>query len=353
MPQDPPNSVQVEATEGCNLRCGFCGIRGIRQAGGRGDLSGPYRYMHPTTAELIAKDIKSAGWNPRIEFAMHGEPTMNPHLPELVALFRHHLPHVPIMITTNGIPLLEGPVIGLGGGVPRPGTWRSRVADLFDAGASTVAVDDYKPHRCRTALLTTVIPGVAVHQYPAGGPAANPHRRPARQEKRLILVQAIDEAELGNHSHLSNHAGAAGPPDPTVQERCALPFREISVRWDGNVALCCNDWRGQYKIGAVTQFELAGLWQSAEFQAARRRLYAGRRDMAPCHGCTHRTYRNGLLPDRMGRRTMQVPAEEDDAIIAGALAGPPYTVPVPRKWELPIVEVKQGDQHPGAQPHQP
>lgn len=338
MTQDPPNSVQVEATEGCNLRCGFCGIRGIRTAGGRDHLSGPYRYMAPTTAVLIAKDIKAAGWNPRIEFAMHGEPTMNPRLPELVQAFRHYLPQVPIMVTTNGVPLLTGPAVGLGGGVPAPGTWRSRVADLFDAGASTIAVDDYKPYRCRDAVLGTVLPGVAVHRYPQDGPVANPHRRPARQEKRLILVEAIDEAELGNHSHLSNHAGAAAPPDPGFQERCALPFREISVRWDGNVALCCNDWRGVYKVGAVTQYNLAGLWQSAEFQAARRRLYAGRRDFAPCQGCTHRTYRNGLLPDRMGRKTLPPPQPEDSTIIANALAGEPYTAPVKRKWELPVVE---------------
>lgn len=326
MKQDPPNSVQVEATEGCNLRCGFCGIRGIREAGTRDDLSGPYRFMRPRTAVLIANDIKAAGWNPRIEFAMHGEPTMNPKLPELVRIFRQYLPQVPIMVTTNGIPMLDG--------------WRSRVADLFDAGASTVAVDDYKPYRCREALLGTVLPGVQVLRYPEGGPAANPHRRPKAREKRLILVQAIDEADLGNHSHLSNHAGAAAPPDHTVQERCALPFREISVRWDGNVALCCNDWRGQYKIGAVQSVTLKDMWQSEPFQAARRRLYAGRRDVAPCAGCTHRTYRNGLLPDRMGRREMEPPRAGDDEIIAEALAGEPYAVPVLRKWELPIVEVR-------------
>lgn len=324
--QDPPNSVQVEATEGCNLRCGFCGIRGIREAGDRDNLSGPYRFMNPGTAVLIAKDIAHAGWNPRVEFAMHGEPTMNPHLPELITVFRHYVPRCPILITTNGIPLLDG--------------WRSRVADLFDAGASTVAVDDYRPHRARAAVLGTDLPGVTVHQYPAEGPAANPHRRPRPGERRLILVQDISQAETGNHSHLSNHAGAAGAPDMSrAGERCALPFREISVRWDGAVALCCNDWRGVYKIGTAQRERLGALWQSETFMAARRRLYAGRRDMAPCLGCNHRTYRNGLLPDRNGREAMPEPRPEDDATIAAALDGEPFTAPVRRSWELPIVEV--------------
>lgn len=325
--QDPPFAVQVEATEGCNLRCGFCGIRGIREAGDRDNLSGPYRYMQPTTALCIAKDIKAAGWNPRIEFAMHGEPTKNPHLPELVQIFRYYLPNVPIMITTNGIPLLAD--------------WDKRVQHLFEAGASTIAVDDYKPYRCRNAVLGTMLPGVAVYRYPQDGSAASPHRRPKKREKRLILVQAIDEAELGNHSHLSNHAGAAAPLDPSVQERCALPFRELSIRWDGNIALCCNDWRGEYKIGSVLRSSLRTLWQSEAFNAARRALYQGERGMRPCHGCTHRTYRNGLLPDKYGKQTMDPPHPNDGAIIAECLAGQPYATPVRRKWELPIVEVKQ------------
>lgn len=325
--QDPPNSVQVEATEGCNLRCSFCGIRGIREAGDRDNLSSPYRYMQPGTALCIAKDIKRAGWNPRIEFAMHGEPTMNRNLPELVQIFRYYLPYVPIMVTTNGIPLLAD--------------WNKKISQLFEAGASTIAVDDYKPHRCREAVANTMLPGVAVYHYPQDGPPANPHRRPKRAEKRLILVQAIDEADHGNHSHLSNHAGAAAPPDPTFQERCALPFREISVRWDGSVALCCNDWRGEYKIGSVTRSYLATLWQSEAFNAARRALYQGERGFRPCHGCTHRTYRNGLLPDKLGKQEMDPPHPGDGEIIAACLAGEPFTAPVRRKWELPIVEVKQ------------
>jgi len=47
--QDPPNSIQIELTEGCNLACSFCGIQAIRdnKAHGplniRGKASAPYR----------------------------------------------------------------------------------------------------------------------------------------------------------------------------------------------------------------------------------------------------------------------------------------------------------------------
>lgn len=324
--QHPPFCIQVEAVEGCNLRCAFCGIRGIREAGARADLSGPYKYMRLDTAVSVARQARDLGWNPRIEFAMHGEPTMHPRLPELVAAFRRHLPASPIMITTNGIPLLEG--------------WRPRVSALFEHGADIVAVDDYKPHRCREAVLNTVIPGVDVYRYPEGGPVANPHRRPKLNERRLILIKDIDVAEEGNHSHLSNHAGAAAPPDASkATERCALPFRELSVRWDGNVALCCNDWRGVFKLGNVEKDGLDRIWQHPAMDAARRKLLHGQRDFGVCDGCTHRTYRNGLLPDAKGRQALPAPTGRDEKLILDACSGPSLSAPVLRRWELPL-EVK-------------
>lgn len=325
--QHSPFCIQMEPVEGCNLRCAFCGIRGIRESGDRDNLSGPYKYMRLETAYSVARQIRDLGWNPRIEFAMHGEPTMHPQLAAMVGVFRDNLPTNPIMVTTNGIPLLKD--------------WTKKVKALFDAGATVVAVDDYKPHVARTAVLNTYIPGVGVHLYPEGGTQANPHRRPHVNEKRLILIEDIAAADEGNHSHLSNHAGAAGPPSGSrAKERCALPFRELSVRWDGNVALCCNDWRGTFKLGNVEAEGLERIWRHPAMEAARRKLLAGQRDFGVCKGCTHRTYRNGLLPDHKGQETLPAPTAEDEKIIRSACAGPTYTTPVLRKWELPIVEVK-------------
>jgi radical SAM protein with 4Fe4S-binding SPASM domain len=327
-PQDPPNCIQVEPTEGCNLRCGFCAIRGIREAtGDRDDLSGPYRFMGLETAATVGRQAARAGWRPRIELAMHGEPTMHPRLPELVALLRGHLPRSPILLTTNALPLLD--------------QWEHNIKELFAAGCSTIAVDDYRPHRARQHVLRTNLPGITVHRYPEGGPPGNPHRRPKAGERRLILIKDISEARDGNHSHLSNQGGLAAPPAPDRNhERCALPFREIAVRWDGSVALCCNDWRGIFKIGNVHETPLSELWLHPALQAARRHLYAHRRDFRPCQGCTHRSYRNGLLPDKLGKQTLPPPDAADDQAIADALTGAPFTAAVPRRWELPISEAR-------------
>lgn len=58
------------------------------------------------------------------------------------------------------------------------------------------------------------------------------------------------------------------------------------------------------------------------------------RDFSPCRGSTHRTYRNGLLPDRMGRDELEPPRAGDDALLAKAVSGPTFTLPIRRRWEL-------------------
>jgi MoaA/NifB/PqqE/SkfB family radical SAM enzyme len=108
----------------------------------------------------------------------------------------------------------------------------------------------------------------------------------------------------------------------------------MSIRWDGNVALCCNDWRGYYKCGNILEQTLEEVWNSPAFDAARRRLYNGDRDFGACKGCDQTSYRVGLLPDAKGLDEMPYPNAESEAAMAEALSGEPYTAPVKREWEF-------------------
>src|SRR5688572_18125755 len=99
--QEPPFCVQIELVLGCNLQCGFCGLNGI-QARPNENL----RPMTVETADLVARRLAEAvreyGWNPRLEFARRGEPSMHPLLAEVIDVFRRQLPKLQIMVTSNG-----------------------------------------------------------------------------------------------------------------------------------------------------------------------------------------------------------------------------------------------------------
>jgi len=124
--QEPPNAVQVELTEGCNLRCPFCGLNGIRSK------KRDFKFLTPEVAQQIALLISNEDWNPRVEFAMHGEPTMHPDAAGMVRIFREYLPSASLMMTSNGGGLLRdpGPVL--------------QIERLMQAGLNVLALDDYE-----------------------------------------------------------------------------------------------------------------------------------------------------------------------------------------------------------------
>src|SRR5690606_23816265 len=91
------------------------------------------------------------------------------------------------------------------------------------------------------------------------------HVAKRRVPKSIVIIQDISKANEGNHSSLNSHCGGGMKPPELVSGRCAKPFRELAIRWDGNVALCCNDFRGIYKIGNVAEYSLDSLWNHDYF----------------------------------------------------------------------------------------
>ncbi len=93
------------------------------------------------------------------------------------------------------------------------------------------------------------------------------------------------------------------------------------------MALCCDDWRGEYKIGNIVDTPLDELWQHPRFVAARRALYAANRGaISVCAGCDVRTYRNGLLPDKMGKEKVLPLSIHDRGVIKQAQHGKVFSL---------------------------
>jgi len=323
--QNPPNAVQVELTEGCNLACSFCGIQGIRDNGADGSKgihgkgSQPYHFMTLADGKKVAARLAEAKWNPRIEFAMHGEPSLNPYAARIIAGFRRALPTQYLMMTSNGGGFMADPTASIGA--------------LFDAGLNVLLLDDYDQVNIVDKVMERYRGNAAVTHYPLDK-KANPHRRRKAHEQEIVLVADIASADDGNHATLNNHCGSGAPLNfAAAGKRCAKPFREISVRFDGNVAICCNDWRGVYKCGNILDVPAETLWQGEPFQVARKFLYHGDRTFPPCYGCDALSYRPGLLPDRMGKETLPEPTGEDRELAMAATVGRSYAAPVQRPWE--------------------
>lgn len=314
--QDPPNALQIEPVEGCSLSCQFCGVQGIREN------KGGYKFMTLSMMDNIAFKLKYAmevhGWNPRVEFAVHGEPTMHPQLVELVAMVGELKPRE-LIIVSNGTGFSKDP--------------NDLVARLVEAGVTSICMDEYDGcdfvQKFREKY-TGPVPVVSFDDEKLRGSTRKPP---------FIVIKKDVSHITTPYDKLNTHCGGGGPittaENTAMNKRCAKPFRELTIRWDGNVALCCNDFRGVYKIGNVLAYPtLEDLWQDPAFYAARQMLLHNSRDFAPCQWCDAISPRVGLLPDKYGKTTLPKPDDATQEILDAAVAGPAYTQPVLRGWEV-------------------
>lgn len=280
--QHPPFSVTVEPTEGCNLGCEFCGLRGMREKG-----TTPFFFMSVETAERIASQMALAGWKSKVIFANHGEPTLNKNLFEIIAVFRKHLPKAVLHMFTNGC------------NINRAKDVEEYLDNLYKAGLNNIILDCYEEDGDWNFVNDIDLEKYNVVVYENGVPLFSTNLKP-----RILVVPPIQNSNTSTR-RLSNHAGAAFPLDKSFNnKRCSFPFRDMVVRHDGNVNLCCDDFRGEYPIANIHDMDIEDIWQHERFQAARIMIYNRDRGFRPCDGCTNLSVRVGLLPDPQGQEEM-------------------------------------------------
>ena len=275
----PPWSVQVELTEGCSRLCAFCGLNAIRR--GPGD----YKFLELRHATTMAQSLTPFVPTARYEFAMHGEPTMNPAALDIVREFRRRLPRAQLQLTTNGVTFRTGNLV-------------EKLLELFTA-LDFIVVDTYEPER---ALLQRRLReahgrcGIQVVDFYAD--RVQVYGKNHLQRTVVIMDDISLRQGESLQRKLLNHAGS-NPTMPIAQlhKTCALPFRELSVCWNGDVNVCCMDWKHEAIMGNLLVDPARAVWHGERFQAARATLAANGRDFDPCRRCTKGAgTRIGLLP---------------------------------------------------------
>jgi len=102
-------------------------------------------------------------------------------------------------------------------------------------------------------------------------------------------------------------AGGIPARPERIRERCAFPFRQPTIWWDGTVVSCDHDNGRELPLGKIGERPFAEIWNSPTALDIRRRFLAGR-DLPPyCQACSHI---GSPRKDLFSRRFKASPASE-------------------------------------------
>lgn len=266
------------------------------------------------TISHIVRLIKDAKYDGTIRLAGHGEPTLHPKIAMIIRIIRANLPGTCIHMFTNGTVIEKKP--GL-------------VDELFKAGLNNLIVDEYSDHRVGEFIRSNDV----CRKYKIVEQGAGTTLLDKKAKKRICIVPPIDGDKNTINRQLCNHLGAGLPPlKESLEARCSVVFRELTFRHDGTVAICCNDFRGLYRVTDAKQCSsLEQIWFHERMEAVRRITFEKNRKFYPCNLCDVKPNRPGLLPSMGKKESMEPPTEHDWEIVSKRY--PSLSVVELRKWE--------------------
>jgi len=235
--------VLLETRNDCNRKCSFC-PQAFQQR--------PFKEMKWEVFERIIQNLVNIEFSGRIAFNITNEPLLDKRMVEMITYARKVSPRFFLDITTNGH-LLD-----------------IELADtFFAAGLDNLNINDYRSDR-----------EMKKHRYKLSGKLETVSRAYASNPKLVFSYRRTNEI-------LTNWAGVVEKhtKNTHLNSFCNYPFRKIAVSPDGDVVLCCMDYRYEVKFGNVMEKPLEEIWYAQGLDEYRFMLLERKREKMLCAKC--------------------------------------------------------------------
>ena len=235
------DSIAIETTTYCNLRCKNC----PNSLYDRGTLKNR-KLMNMDIFKKIVNELAEVKYNGKILLHFYGEPLTDERLPSLVRYVREKLPESTIHLNTNGF-LLTVDIY----------------KKLIEAGASAFLITQYG------------------------------EKMPKNVKKLFDYLKAsnfpnkIKYRVLGKDIALSNRGGELKIKKSTDYDRpvCTYPDNSVIIDYLGNIVLCCNDYHSSIKFGNLRGEKLVDIWNKASYKNLRKEVRKGIFKLPICRKC--------------------------------------------------------------------
>ena len=285
---------QIELTNKCPMRCGFC-PRGIS-----GAMTRPTGRMElDLFARLLAQLHPAQSRYRPLELHHLGESLLHPEVVDFVTRANAH--GLPTEMSVN--PSLLSPELGRG---LLDGGLRRLVVSLDGMDDSTLAAIRGPAAQYQRAadnldallahLATSADPPIVVIQMI--DLERNRHQRQAFLERWTMTELPTVHTFIKDLDGLDPDTGTTSAEPLTFL--CTYPFRSVVILWDGRVVPCCRDADADLVLGDLNDDDLATIWNGAAARELRARHLAG--DLPDGHLCHRCPWRRDSFAAAMPRR---------------------------------------------------
>lgn len=266
---DAPNTIDIELTNHCNLKCSMCPV-------GKGTMKRRKGYMNSFVFSQILDSCKD--FKPAIRFIRWGEPLLHKNWGFFVSEVKQRglLCHM----TTNGHLLNNG-----------------LVHEIFMTGLDSLKVsfqgydwmeyEDYRGVDYMDILYQQL--DVLTKKKKGGKPyvvvGTTVEKLDCRRTE-LFKQRFSDVADLVLVSQTYD----------LDQKRESIPkcwevYNKLSVDWDGTISACCGDYDNFMKLGDIKKNQLLDVWHGDKLKKIRTKLQNGDLKGLPlCQKCARASY---------------------------------------------------------------
>jgi MoaA/NifB/PqqE/SkfB family radical SAM enzyme len=231
--------VLVETRTDCNNNCPFCPHAFNKK---------PLGLMTWECYSTIIDQLVSIGYNGRVALMLSNEPLLEERLEDMIKYAKCKSQRLFIDITTNGRLLTV-----------------EQLDKLFSLGLDNININDYRGDREKNPEKWS--PNIeTIHKAYGNNP------------KVYFKKRSFDEK-------LPNYAGNI-PQEYKKEEFgfCNYPFRKLTIAYNGDILLCCDDFMYDTCFGNVMRDSLIDSWNAKSYNDYRLALLENKR-IGLCSAC--------------------------------------------------------------------
>lgn len=276
-----PKILNLEVTNFCNLDCPICVAKNTREQG----------FLDLNLLKKLIKENKKILKNQFIWLHFNGEPLLHPHFPKIIRILKKN--GIRTRFSTNATLLNEESSLklmkaGLDYIVFSVDGYTKKTYEKIRKGASFEKVENNilnflkikKEQGFKTKTQIQIIK-MKENKYEI---------KPFIQKWKKTDINYINVKSFCSRAwrarKISEFTELPGL-EKKIKNRfpCFYLWETLIILWNGEVISCCQDLRGELKVGDVKNENLLQIWNSPKLVDLRKRQLNGDFSMTPCNQC--------------------------------------------------------------------